>query len=199
MEFLAGPTIGAATISFFPDTPFGQIVSGEIRLDSSEQWAPVGKTDLNFYAVALHEIGHVIGLEHVPDASEIMNASVSALDLGDGDILGARVLYGDEEGAVVPPAEEDPIAASGGGLGFGLIAVILGAIAALLGLGPGGILAAAALKSGDDDPEDADAPEDRVLLTDLIPSTGALAEFEHVLHDMDDDEDDQAQDLLTLV
>ncbi len=96
MEFLAGPTIGAATISFFPDTPFGQIVSGEIRLDSSEQWAPVGETDLNFYAVALHEIGHVIGLEHVPDASEIMNASVSvsALDLGDGDILGTRVLYG---------------------------------------------------------------------------------------------------------
>ena len=126
MEFLPGSVVGEVLITYFDDTPFGEIVSGEIKLDSSVEWAPFGQTDLDFYAVALHEIGHVIGLDHVNDLSEIMNSSVAASDLGDGDILGAQVLYGDEEGATVPPAEEDPVAASGGGLGFGLIAVLLG-------------------------------------------------------------------------
>ena len=200
MEFLPGSVVGEVLITYFDDTPFGEIVSGEIKLDSSVEWAPFGQTDLDFYAVALHEIGHVIGLDHVNDLSEIMNSSVAASDLGDGDILGAQVLYGDEEGATVPPAEEDPVAASGGGLGFGLIAVLLGAIAALLGLGPGGLFAAAALKSGDDDdPDEAGASEEDLLLTDMMPSTGVLSEFDHVDSEIDDDESDQPQDILTLV
>ncbi len=48
-------------------------------------------------AVALHELGHLLGLDHVDDADELMNPrpGVTAFDLGPGDLRGlARLAHG---------------------------------------------------------------------------------------------------------
>ena len=36
----------------------------------------------------LHEIGHVLGLDHVDDPTQIMNPTAGVTELGDGDRAG---------------------------------------------------------------------------------------------------------------
>jgi Ca2+-binding RTX toxin-like protein len=91
---LTGSTVGLATYWYIPVSGMDEITYGEIEFDSMESWAPFGETDLNFNAVAMHEIGHVLGLEHVNDTTEIMNPVIYADELGDGDIAGIQLLYG---------------------------------------------------------------------------------------------------------
>ncbi|MEM9974896.1 MAG: matrixin family metalloprotease [Pseudomonadota bacterium] len=176
MSPLSGSTVGLATMFFTPTpgTP-DPIVEASIELDSTEGWAPFGSTDLSFYAVALHEIGHVLGLEHVNDTSEIMNPVVFANSLGDGDIAGAQVVYGADTaaGSVLAPPGADPLSFiqppssptfgddddgggdGGGSGGAGLVALILGLIAAVFGGGlAGGAMALAARRDEDDEDRD---------------------------------------------
>lgn len=100
MGALQSDTIGLARITFIERFGTDQMVEADITLDSEEFWSPFGESALNFYAVALHEIGHVIGLAHVDDPSQIMHEFLFASDLGEGDIEGAQLIYG--------PAGPDP-------------------------------------------------------------------------------------------
>jgi hypothetical protein len=44
-------------------------------------------------AIILHELGHVLGLDHVPDSAELMNGrNVGLLDYGPGDLAGLAKL-----------------------------------------------------------------------------------------------------------
>ena len=100
----SGSTIGEARWSYF----FGgageanHFAQAEIRFDNAEGWylnsvnQIVSSGGSDFFALALHEIGHAIGLDHAAGNLEVMNAisSSSIHDLFPGDIAGGRAIYG---------------------------------------------------------------------------------------------------------
>jgi hypothetical protein len=199
MAPLAGATVGRAAISFAVLPGTDRILSGDIDLDSTVTWSPFGESGgTNFYAVALHEIGHVLGLEHVNDRSEIMNPVISTSDLGDGDITGIQLLYGADpgdagpgSGSPTPPSGGSGSGATdedddGGGGGTGLIALVLGAILALIAaiLGGGGAAVGMAVAAGevDEDGEDADdetGGSDAPATVAATTAPGAWAGYDH--------------------
>ncbi|MGC1503712.1 MAG: matrixin family metalloprotease [Sulfitobacter sp.] len=84
----------------------------EIRFDVSENWTTdrdVARNEVGLYQVALHEIGHALGLDHTKDTKTIMHASdISDLaGLSAGDIKGAQLFYGAPQTAPAP--DPDPI------------------------------------------------------------------------------------------
>ncbi|KAK7307184.1 hypothetical protein VNO77_40014 [Canavalia gladiata] len=76
---------------------------GQAHFDIQENWKPdiTGLTDptsTDLESIAMHEIGHVLGLYHTPVQSAIMYAYINSLtrkvELTDDDIQGIRKLYG---------------------------------------------------------------------------------------------------------
>lgn len=72
----------------------------QITFDTSELYNPTSGSERlssggTFYAVALHEIGHSIGLDHYSGGQAIMNPYITSLnDLTASDIAGVQALYG---------------------------------------------------------------------------------------------------------
>lgn len=44
-------------------------------------------------AIALHEVGHLLGLDHSPDERDIMSANVRVSELSEADVATVRLLY----------------------------------------------------------------------------------------------------------
>jgi len=110
-ENLGGPggTLGRASLQYFGD------LATEVAFDNRDQW----ETDIegaksDFLAVAVHEIGHALGLRH-SNQSSIMRPSLSDVYSGLGsaflysdDINGIQALYGSGQGSVQPLGESNP-------------------------------------------------------------------------------------------
>lgn len=159
---------GLATITYFPKDDFGIIDSGRILMDGDRLWSPDGDSPgSDFFAVALHEIGHILGLDHIFDDSEIMNPVVRVDELGDRDIAAIQDRYGtDGSGPDEPLGQSLASADDGGGGGAGgLLFGLLGAIFAFLFGAPG--VAAVAFAGRVDDNGDSAAETDD--LPDLDP------------------------------
>lgn len=167
---LSGSTIGLTTVSYSTRNGFDRINSSDITFDGEERWSPDGETGQDFFAVALHEIGHAFGLGHINDPDQIMNPVIFADELGNGDIEGAQELYGTDPDDVMvspdfddldgnqPTADEGSSETSGSEAlpddddGGGLVAILLGGLIALLAAmfgGGGGGVAVLAAKSDD--------------------------------------------------
>lgn len=172
VDFLENPLWVAVTEWSETRSPgLEQFQSVSVTFAASETWAPDSGDgfDLqNFYSVATHEIGHVIGLEHVDDPGQIMFATTLGPDaLQAGDITGAQILYGTDEGdpdlgALPAPPDEsifDESSSGGGGIFAVLIAALAALVAALSGMFTGGTgplaLLAAARSEADDETLDA--------------------------------------------
>lgn len=70
----------------------GNLLSSSIVFDFYKP-----ETNNNYFPVALHEVGHALGLDHTGSASDIMYGSgVQVTDLSADDVAGAQVLYGPE-------------------------------------------------------------------------------------------------------
>ncbi|KAK1678616.1 hypothetical protein QYE76_039464 [Lolium multiflorum] len=92
------------------DGPLGVLAhalpkNGRLHLDASEQWAlslgdgtATTSESIDLESVAMHEIGHVLGLGHSTSPHVVMYPSIKALqkraDLTVDDVQGVQMLYG---------------------------------------------------------------------------------------------------------
>ncbi len=113
----------AATSGSRTTSSLFSMTEAEIRFDMSETWTTgtAGPNEVGLYQVALHEIGHAIGLNHVSDANSIMKASnISGLSgLSTGDIQGAQLMYGGGSSTTPDPTPDPQPGAGTGDTGGG--------------------------------------------------------------------------------
>ena len=95
--------------TYYPDPPNPEPIAGDMHLNPAVNWNVGADTDI--YTVALHELGHALGLGHTDNPADVMYPYYRfGAELSPNDIAGVQALYGSPGGAV-PPA--------GGGAGPG--------------------------------------------------------------------------------
>uniref|UniRef100_A0A1I7TXT2 ZnMc domain-containing protein n=1 Tax=Caenorhabditis tropicalis TaxID=1561998 RepID=A0A1I7TXT2_9PELO len=88
---------------------------GRLHFDAEEQWSLNSAEGVNLFQTAVHEIGHLLGLEHSMDIRAAMFAAKRPYDpaftLGDDDVRAIRSLFpkkGSDETTVIPEISKNP-------------------------------------------------------------------------------------------
>lgn len=95
-----GPGNVLAHAFFPPPLSVGDELAGDMHFDDDEAWTvrmPIAANEFDLVTVALHELGHSLGLDHSFDHGDIMFPFITGVQrhLSDADITRIRALYGD--------------------------------------------------------------------------------------------------------
>uniref|UniRef100_A0A1I8A8D0 ZnMc domain-containing protein n=1 Tax=Steinernema glaseri TaxID=37863 RepID=A0A1I8A8D0_9BILA len=82
---------GIVAHAFYP-------TEGELHFDADEKWTLNSKEGINLFQTAVHEIGHLLGLEHSTDSRAAMHSARAVrfdpgFELSDDDVRAVRALY----------------------------------------------------------------------------------------------------------